>query len=522
MGVLDEETRIRITKLLKRHPKGLMISDLASRLKINRNVMAKYLEILLISGEVEMDLRGNAKLFTLSRRVPVNTLFENTSDYMIMLDSSGRILRVNSPVLTLLGIKAGEITGRKCMEIDHPLFVALPCSENPEAAENTRDISCVINGKTRYFRVKQTPLVLADGSRGSVLVCEDITAEMQSRELLELSEARFRAIIEDQAEFIIRFLPGGNLTFVNGSWARFLEKNTGELKGTYGLPAVTDVDRHILEEQIQSLNRNEPVTTGEFRVMDRHGKSHWQQWTFRALFNGNGVITEYQGVGRDISGRFEVEAVAGRHAADVEFLSIKGRELLHVPPGPALYCKILQDVSELLPDALLALSTYNTGIQVMTISAARGKDLEEMFRDIFGRDLVGLTFHVSDPTVLEILMSGEFHTIYGGLYPGFFCQVPFEACKKMEEAMNMGNMYAFGFTSPDILLGNIAIVLRKGQVLPQNSPLDAYLRQASLAMAWKSAESSRNLDLNSKSSEIPWSSAKILSENLNKIRGPGT
>ncbi|NMB78378.1 MAG: histidine kinase, partial [Methanomicrobiales archaeon] len=70
MGILEEETRVKILKALKRHPKGLMISDLSSRLRINRNVMAKYLEILLVSGDVEMDIQGNAKLFTLSKRIP--------------------------------------------------------------------------------------------------------------------------------------------------------------------------------------------------------------------------------------------------------------------------------------------------------------------------------------------------------------------------------------------------------------------------------------------------------------------
>lgn len=486
MGALSGETSLRITKLLKRHPRGLMISDMASRLKINRNLMAKYLEILLISGDVEMDIRGNAKLFTLSRRIPIFTFLENISDYVIMLDSSGRILRVNSPVLVLLGSTQGDIVGRKCREIDHPLFVALPCSENPETAEHARDISCILDNMTRCFRVKQTPLVLADGSRGSLLICEDITAETRSREMMELSEARFRTIIEDQTDFIIRFLPDGKLTFVNGSWARFLGKTPDDLHGTDGLPQVTGEDRQIMEEQIRRLDRASPVIVTQFRVPDLSGTIHWQQWTFRALFNGDGSFAEYQGVGRDVSARFEAETLVREYTSNLAFLSEKAREFSLVRNLADLQRKIVEDVAGLLPGSYIALSTFNTDTKVSTIRAAHGKDLEKTFQGIFHTSLVGVNFLITDPTAYKILASGRLGKIYGNLYTGFFCQMPFDACIQMEEALNMGDIFSMGFISGNGLLGNIAIVIQKGHPPPPQALLEAYLSQASLALAWRS------------------------------------
>ena len=488
MGVLDEEMRLRITKLLKRHPKGLMISDLASRLKINRNVMAKYLEMLLIAGDVEMDLRGNAKLFTLTRRIPVFTLLENSSDSVIMLDASARILRVNTPVLALTGIPGSDILGKRCRDVDHPFFFALPCSENPETSGQVQEISCTIDGRDLHFRIKQNPVVLEDGSRGNVLICEDITGEIQNREQLALSEARFRAIIEDQTEFIIRFLPDGKLTFLNGSCARFLEKDLGIQPGTLATSLISSEDLPHIKKSVRSLDRENPVTVLTFRVRDAEGNIHWQQWTVRALFNREGTPSEYQGVGRDITNRLEAEALVGRHVAELVFLSEKARDFIQAPTGLALYRKILKDVSEMVPDALLALSTFNPANNISTVLAAEGKDLEKTFRNFFGTDLVGMTFHITDPTALKILNSGALHKIYGGLYTGFFCQVPFDACVKMEEALNMGEIYAFGFIMQDRLLGNIAIVIRKGEQFPRPGLLEVYLRQASIAMAWHAAE----------------------------------
>src|SRR5512136_3338727 len=113
MGVLDEETVNRIKQNIKWHPRGMTISDLASRLQMNRNLVAKYLDMLLISGQVEMQLIGAAKVYFLSRRVPVSALLEFSSDIVIMIDRDLRILQVNEQVPLLLNEKKETLIGRK-------------------------------------------------------------------------------------------------------------------------------------------------------------------------------------------------------------------------------------------------------------------------------------------------------------------------------------------------------------------------------------------------------------------------
>lgn len=56
--VEDGEFLNRIRGLLKIYPRGLTISEISQRLKCNRNSVAKYLEILQISGTVEMQQMG--------------------------------------------------------------------------------------------------------------------------------------------------------------------------------------------------------------------------------------------------------------------------------------------------------------------------------------------------------------------------------------------------------------------------------------------------------------------------------
>ncbi|HII98562.1 MAG TPA: histidine kinase, partial [Methanoregula sp.] len=56
----------KIQILLRSHRKGLTITDIAKKLSLNRNSTAKYLDILLISGDVALNSYGPAKVYTFS------------------------------------------------------------------------------------------------------------------------------------------------------------------------------------------------------------------------------------------------------------------------------------------------------------------------------------------------------------------------------------------------------------------------------------------------------------------------
>jgi len=69
----------------------MTISDLATKMDTNRNLVAKYLDLLLISGQVEMEVVGAAKVYFLSHRVPMSSVLEFSSDMVIVLILSKNI-----------------------------------------------------------------------------------------------------------------------------------------------------------------------------------------------------------------------------------------------------------------------------------------------------------------------------------------------------------------------------------------------------------------------------------------------
>ncbi len=92
--------------------------------------------------------------------------------------------------------------------------------------------------------MKQLQTAFEDGSQGITLIIEDITAQVTYQKMLELNEAKYRGIVEDQTEFITRFLPDGTLVFVNDAYARYLGKKKEELLGGQHIPDIDERGYH--------------------------------------------------------------------------------------------------------------------------------------------------------------------------------------------------------------------------------------------------------------------------------------
>ncbi|NEQ25430.1 MAG: GAF domain-containing protein, partial [Microcoleus sp. SIO2G3] len=112
----------------------------------------------------------------------------------------------------------------------------------------------------------------------------ELAERKQVEEALGQSEARYRAIVEDQTELICRFKPDGTMTFVNDAYCRYFNKERSELIGQKFLPAMPSADRELITQNFRSLSQGHPINTYEHRIILPTGEVRWQQWSDRALF----------------------------------------------------------------------------------------------------------------------------------------------------------------------------------------------------------------------------------------------
>ena len=134
----------------------------------------------------------------------------------------------------------------------------------------------------------------------------------ESEQRIRGEAERYRAVIEDQTEFICRFGADGVLSFVNDAYYRFFSHRRQEMIGRHFLSFVPDEDRRLIYELLGNLTPSSATATYDSRVIFPEGQEFWQHWTYRAIYDASGSLQEYQAVGRDITDRKHAEEKLSR------------------------------------------------------------------------------------------------------------------------------------------------------------------------------------------------------------------
>lgn len=190
-----------IKQILKENPKGMTVTDVSRKIKINRNSVAKYLDIMRISGYVEMVTFGPAKVFFPSRRIPLSSMLNFTSDYILVIDKRLRVVMVNDSLLAFMKASREAIIGQildntflRMLDGDGDLFSSI--RDAFEGKQFTRDFSFQMDNDEFYFRINIIPTTFEDGKHGITLVIRDRTQQGMVEKALRESEERFGKLLE--------------------------------------------------------------------------------------------------------------------------------------------------------------------------------------------------------------------------------------------------------------------------------------------------------------------------------------
>ncbi|HAG85365.1 MAG TPA: hypothetical protein DCL61_30525 [Cyanobacteria bacterium UBA12227] len=237
---------------------------------------------------------------------PIGMTLASLDDYYI---------RVNRAFYTMLGYSESELMTQSFKDITHPedLQLEIPYMEQLIQGEidsfQLEKRYLKKNHDVLWVNLKLIALREQSGEiHYTLAMIEDITKRKQVLEALGQSEARYRAIVEDQTELICRFKPDGTLTFVNDAYCRYFNKQHSELIGYSFMPAIPEEDQEFVSQSFSSLSAQQPIITYEHRVILPGGEIRWQQWTDRVMFDNSGIMIEFQAVGRDITPLKQAEA----------------------------------------------------------------------------------------------------------------------------------------------------------------------------------------------------------------------
>ena len=182
----------------------------------------------------------------------------------------------------------------------------------------------------------------------------DLSEKRKAERDLHASRALYEAIIEDQTDMILRFLPETlEITYANQPYARYYATTPEKLTGQSFRCRYTPEEETRIREHLRKLTPDNPARQIEERVLLPGGGSSWQQWVDRGIFDTSGMLVEVQGVGRDITDLKNAQEGLRREKARLE-------TLFENSPDGIVFCTADQ-VVETANTSFLKLFGYTAG-----------------------------------------------------------------------------------------------------------------------------------------------------------------
>ncbi|MBW4691144.1 MAG: PAS domain S-box protein [Lyngbya sp. HA4199-MV5] len=307
----------------------------ATHEQLEAQVIARTAELAQANATLQAEIaeRRQAEAALQQAEARYRGIFENAIEGIFQSTPDGRYLSANAALAKLYGYNSPEALIAALTDIEHQLYV-----DPTRRAEFSRLVQAhgtIADFESQVYRKDGSTIWVSENARavysaqGELLYYEgtgeDITERKQAELALQQSEARYRAVVEDQTEMIDRFLPDGTITFVNDAYCRGYGKTREELIGQNFILLSPEHAQEDIRRKIASLNHDCPAITSDQLFITPEGEVRWHQWTDRILFGEQGNVVELQATGRDITEQKQAEQALRESEA-------KNSALLHAVP----------------------------------------------------------------------------------------------------------------------------------------------------------------------------------------------
>lgn len=239
-----------------------------------------------------------------------SVLFDhNPSPMWIYELPSLRILKVNTAAIAAYGYTEKEFLAMAISDI-RPRFNLAKFNEYLIKEENAEEPGFITagvwkhqskQGQPIYAEISGRQIQYAD-STCRIIIATDVTEKIRSQEDVKIREQFLNSLIDSQTNFLIRIDTKGNFTFLNRQFLKTFGYTAGELVGKH-FSFMSPSDE--LEECEAAFAKciAQPGKVIKLAHKKRHKAGHLfdTQWELISIVNEEGIVTEIQGIGRDIT-----------------------------------------------------------------------------------------------------------------------------------------------------------------------------------------------------------------------------
>jgi len=308
-----------ILELLKNNPRGLSVSEIADAVHANRNTAARNMDKLLISGQVEMRSFGKAKVYFISRRVPVSAMLNLSSEMVLLVDADLKVIQVNAPLLSFLSAEAEDVIGKAVFESACRIFCSDILTEQIRRALQGEVIKSEIrllkNMQDVYLEERISPMVLSDGRPGVSVILDDVTSEVNAKTALEKSEEMYRQLVETVSDVIWSVNDSQEIQYISPQCLEVLGYEAEELLGKkFSDFMPTGAGKRFCWELDSALSQDNGFTLLEYPFICRDGRKIYCEFSATPIVvKGEAdVFLGYNGALHDVTDQRNAELGAKR------------------------------------------------------------------------------------------------------------------------------------------------------------------------------------------------------------------
>jgi len=304
---------------------GSLISLLGRFLDLSGLVYVSHVDLTLLSVSlVTLVAAWSLFGFRLGDVVPVayETVIEEMSDGVILLDSRDRILDLNPAAQKMIGRTASEAIGRPVGELWSE-WDRLREHRSPETGTGHEILVSTRDGQCTYD-VRISPLTDWQGKVLSRVVdLRDITERKRSEQALRESEERYRSFVQNIHGIAFRARRTGFVPiFVHGAVEAITGYSPADLMA--GKPRWDQVVHPDDVEKVRLLTERLKTIPGytqehEYRIIHKDGHVVWLHENIRSICDDSGQSVFLEGTKYDITARKQTEE-ALRYRTDFERL----------------------------------------------------------------------------------------------------------------------------------------------------------------------------------------------------------
>ncbi len=300
---------------------GMIVANLAFRVVKSQVSARKETEKINISLLEAKNKKEQA-------RAEFESIFQSMQDAAAFTDASGKIRRINQAMIRQFQFNPEELIGEKLA----PLYLdEMLAKKHVFAALTTlykRKDGSVFSGEAQRNKVLNR-----DGEILGVLeVIRDVTERVAIERAIQLSERRYRSVL-DAIPHIVRLSGSdGHLIYINAQHHSHL--NSDEIKDQ-----IVEEDLLVYESMWRRAQTNDCEVASEIRLKLRDGKIHWFIIKVSPIRNENSETVEWVTSATDVNDRLIAERNAQTNEERYKSILESMPQLVWLtdPEGKAIY-----------------------------------------------------------------------------------------------------------------------------------------------------------------------------------------